>query len=160
MVRHIYRSRLLRYIGVIGVALLLIACAMVFTHRDGPVHAQQPEQQAATHMSSSSTRGCSSIDSVSSGNINAILAQCGEAGTDFRASVVAWGASSTTIKAWRPGRGAPYMNRCPNFACSTAEFSANVGDTICYQASADNVQTGVKCYKIPADSNSSTGSAS
>ena len=155
IVRHIYRSRLLQCIGVIAVALLLIACATAFVHQGGPAHAQQPGQQAVSPVHSSSTRGCSSVDGVNSGNINAALAQCGEAGTDFKASVIAWGAKSTVIKAGLQGRGMPYMNRCSNFACSTPEFPANAGDTICYQASADNVETG-KCYKIPTDSTSST----
>jgi hypothetical protein len=156
MLRQIYRSRAVRWIGVIGIALLLIAGVTAFARQGSSAHAQMPGQQLATHAHTSSTRGCSSVDGISNDGVDAALAQCGDAGNMFKATVVAWGANSTTIKAGLQGHGMPYMNRCAHFACSTAQFPANAGDTICYQGFAGTTQTDVECYTIPADSNGST----
>ncbi len=159
MLKRIYRSRTVQCISVIGIALILIAGVAVFVRQSSEAHAQMPGYgMAATHAHPSDTRGCSSVDGTSSGDVDAALAQCGDTGSMFKASVVAWGESSTTIKAGLQGHGMPYINRCPSFACSTAQFPANPGDTICYQAVAGTTQTDVECYTVPKDSNGSTTS--
>src|SRR5690348_6539415 len=119
MLRQIYRSRAARWIGVIGIALLLLAGVAAFAHQSGAAHAQMPGQKLATGEHASSTRGCSSVDSISNGDLDVALDQCGDTGSMFKATVIDWGATSTSIKAGLQGHGMPYMNRCKNFACST-----------------------------------------
>jgi len=156
MLRQIYRSRTARWIGVIGIALLLLAGVAAFAYQGSAAHAQVPDQQLATHAHASTTRGCSSVDSISNGDLDVALAQCGDTGSMFKATVINWGASSTAIKAGLQGHGMPYTNNCKNFACSTPQFPANAGDTICYQGFAGTTQTDVECYTVPENSNGST----
>jgi len=157
MLRQIYRSRTVRWIGVIGIALILIAGATAFVCQSSAAHAQMPGQgMMATHAYSSDARGCSSADSTINDGVGAALMQCGDNGNMFKAIVIAWGEDSTAIKAGLQGHGMPYMSRCSYFVCTTTQFPANVGDTICYQGFAGTTQTDVKCYTIPPNSSGST----
>ena len=161
MIRKIYRSRTIQGIGLLGVTLLLIAAVVSFTHQETAVHAQAPAKPATIDgqmpsKSHSEARGCSSVDGITSGDVDAALSQCGATGETFKATVIDWNATSTSIKAGIQGQGMPYTNQCNTIACSTPRFSANAGDVICYQASGGTTQTDVECYKVPADSNGST----
>src|SRR5579884_1243680 len=154
MVRNIYRSRTIQCIAVVGIALLLVAGVVSFTHQATMAHAQAPSRPAtlsnhASNRSHSSTRGCSAVDGLTSGDIDEALDQCGVTGSMFKATVIDWNATSTSIKAGLQGHGMPYTNQCATMACSTPQFPANVGDTICYQASAGSTQADVECYTIP-----------
>jgi hypothetical protein len=155
--KKIYRSRVLQCILVIGIALLLVAGVVTFTHQLTSAHAQAPGQSLATKKHSS-TRGCSSVDGISNGDLDAALYQCGDTGSMFKATVVNWGAASTTIKAGFQNQAMSYTGVCNHFACSTPQFAAKAGDVICYQAFAGSTQTDVECYTVPSDSSSSSPS--
>lgn len=159
--RNIYRSRTIQCIAVVGIALLLVAGVVSFIHQATAAHAQAPAGQAtisghASTSTHSSIRGCSSVDGLASGDIDEALDQCGMTGSTFKATVIDWNARSTSIRAGLQGQGMPYANQCATMACSTPQFPANAGDTICYQASAGTIQADVECYTVPANSNGST----
>jgi hypothetical protein len=161
MMRKIYRSRTIQCIAVVGIALFLVAGVVSFTQQRTAAHAQAPGQQLAvkshsSNRSHSSTRGCSAVDGITSGDVDEALDQCGVNGSSFKATVIDWNATTTSIKAGLQGHGMPYTNQCLTIACSTPQFPANAGDSICYQASAGTTQADVECYTIPANSNGST----
>lgn len=153
--KNISRPRLFQGMLAAAVALLLVAGVVTFTHQLTSAHAQAPARSIAAKKHSS-TRGCSAVDSVSSGDIDEALAQCGDTGSMFKATVIDWGANTTTIKAGFQNKGMPYTNQCHHFACSTSQFAARPGDVVCYQATADNVQADLECYTIPSSSSSSS----
>lgn len=159
--RNIYRSRTLQCIAVVGIALLLVAGVVSFTHQATAAHAQAPAgpntiSNHAPTSNHSSTRGCSAVDGLTSGDVDEALDQCGMTGGTFKATVIDWNATSTSIKAGIQGHGMPYANQCATMACSTPQFPANAGDVICYQASAGTTQADVECYTVQANSNGST----
>ena len=156
MLRQIYCSRIVRWIGVIGIALILIAGVAAFACQSRAAHAQMPGQKMmTTNALPLYTKGCSSVDATNNGDVVAALSQC-DSTNNFKAVIVALGEDSTAIKAGLRGQGMPYMNRCSFFVCATAQFPANPGDTICYQGFAGTTQTDVKCYTIPQNSSGST----
>lgn len=159
--KKLYRSRAVKLIPVAVIALLLVVGAVAFTSQLNSAHAQH-----ATVKRRSVVGGCSSVDTISNGTVNAALAQCGTNGDYFKATVVDSNmtppdpgstintSGNTSIKAWLQNNpGVAYANQCNYFACSTSLFSARVGDIVCYQASGGSIRTDVECYTVASKSN-------